>query len=447
MKKVLSFLIVLLLSFCVSVNAENDIVIKNISVESKTEYEDSEKEIVDVFYSYTYGTELSSQGTEPRFTSEEECEENLSILKQKDSYGYSGFYCKEFTKKYDGKVTYEVEEESSFKDSQIDLLVNLHEVDDYIKYRIELKNNSSNDILINNSLFGLNTSGLIEREKWCLKGQQGSSPTFEDCLLPYTTFYTEIQCETSIKKLTGYDTYECYKTEENYEINYNEYIDYSISGDTLIKANSTGTVYLTIKYNNYIHVRNCDEPYFETQNISLLYDENQVLVADTSEENPDTNSGTYLVISLILILTIILILLTLHKNQNFKRYFSLILILLGIIAIISPLLVVADNENKITININSSVDNNLVCAEYDVNNFPLSNMVLGKVGMNWEENYLLGVYYDVECDIYRSNQFIAIITDSNSNSLISLDVGTCETEQNKEYIQQGNYKYMEILRK
>jgi len=181
-------------------------------------------------------------------------------------------------------------EEASYKNLNINLSVRVYEKDDYIKYKINVKNSSDEEISLDSSSLGLKDS---------------------------------------------------------------EYITYELSGDTNILANSNGTIYLTITYANEKEDEDSCTTYNENQSLNVGY----LLNLSNAEEvtNPNTNTGIYFTISLITILTFILILLVLHKNQGIKKYCSLILILLGGSAIISPLMVMADNENKIIINTNVEI--------------------------------------------------------------------------------------------
>jgi len=373
MKKYLSFLIVLLLSFCVSVNAENDIVVENVTVDSKTIYNNSDK-IISLNKWCVKAKDGSWDSCEENdiryiFASEDECIKKLAEYDSVDDT------CYEKIQNYNGKVTYEVEDDLSFNETQIDLSINLHEVEDYIKYKIELKNNTSKEVTITELNLGLKDS---------------------------------------------------------------DYIKYELSGDTKISANSTSAVYLTITYSNYVELGDnaCMEGYNENQNLKLNYDEYmpEAIITDESEEieNPKTNTNTLVLISSILILSILAILLILNKNKYFKKYSSDLLIFISIIGIITPLLVKAEVETNLIINTNITIDNNIVCCTWR-NSSGHEDLVIGKVGMKWEDNLFTARKG------YCAVLYLGIY-DEYDNDIVSIDVGCENFRSEYSYIIQGSYR-------
>jgi len=184
----------------------------------------------------------------------------------------------------------EVEEidEASFENLNINLSVRVYEKDDYIKYKIIVKNLSDEEITLDNSSLGLKDS---------------------------------------------------------------DYITYDISGDTTLKANSNGIIYLTITYANAKAAEDTCTTYTEDQSLNIGY----LLNLSNNEENPNTNAGTTLSIILIVFATSSIIFIILNKNKYFNKYIAMFITILGISSIIAPFIVQAESNNKINITVNVEI--------------------------------------------------------------------------------------------
>jgi len=226
--------------------------------------------------------------------------------------------------------------ESSYDNLSGKINLNMYEVGDFIKYKIELENNKDSSASID--LNDLNINDIKEeKSKWCEYVDWGNDYIENSCDFGYS-FETEDSCNSALKEDYEYELEEmgdsiyCKK-----EITYSsgDYLTYEVTGDTTIKENSTGVIYLTIKYTKEREI--CDD-FTDSQKINLKYSFNETV------KNPETNSTLFIIIGLSIILVLLIFG---NKFKNSKLICTLVIALLLI-----PYITSAENNNYITLNTN-----------------------------------------------------------------------------------------------
>jgi len=365
MKKYLSFLIILLLSFCVSVHAEDSsLKIKSITIDSKS---DDVEEI----------------------------------------------------------------EKPTYEGLDVNLSVRVFEENDYIKYKIEIENTSSSEVTLDMSDLGITRTE--EQSKWCW--EYPSAPLEElsplassklaassnGALINYTNscdvpeeekeyypsdikfeFDSEDACNSFLDEQDAPSYVTCVKR----VITEGDHMTYEVTGETTIKGNGTGIIYVTITYDDAKDNTDGCNVSTENEDLNVSY----LLNLSNNEENPNTKTGISIIIS-ILIITIISIIL-LNKNKSIQKYTAVIVLALGLTGLITIYSVNAVSDNKININANVEIG----CKGYHVyltasisKDIPLSDD-----DFNQFDSYMLHPFYDndyvvvIDYGIYEPGKEVTI---------------------------------------
>ncbi len=199
---------------------------------------------------------------------------------------------------------------------------------------------------------------------------------------------------------------------EDYKIvsninNNSDYVEYTYENVDDIKANSTETIYMTIKYKNLVEDDKYDDnnKYSESnvETITLSNDADEVVKVD----NPTTFSNIseiILFVGIFLMLCGTGVILIKGKKKNRSKYFLLLMLLCAV-----SIPVVCSAKNVIELKVNSSVD-----FEYANNKFCIKdNILYFREGMTFDD-FFDSEYFNEEIN---KNVFLSCVY---KNSLCSL---------------------------
>ena len=171
-----------------------------------------------------------------------------------------------------------------------------------------------------------------------------SEPTFSGLEMNYDLSFKELNDFAKYKITIENNTNKEYQVKEDKPFNISEYVTYSYSSDQIIKANTTSTIYVIIKYTKAISDDsfNANGSYKETNKAVIeMYDENNNIV------NPRTGvKSPVLVLTILMLFAIVMLIITSRR----KVLFSILVLLLMV-----PLVIKGIEELKLTINVSVEI--------------------------------------------------------------------------------------------